>query len=101
MYDTLFWQQSIAHNTDVQYQVAGSHTSEKVWDFTLLPCGVGGLVDGLTTALSRDYQNFSDWIDNQICFARARVGLHNDFTYSMLKANRWVLLKKLEKVELN
>ena len=66
-----------------------------------MPCGVGGLVDGLTTVLSRDYQNFSDWIDNQICFARARVGLHNDFTHSMLKANRWALLNKLEKVELN
>ena len=85
---------------DVQYQVAGSPTSEKVWDFTLMPCGVGGLVDGQTTVLSRDYQNFSDWIDNQICFARARVGLHNDFTHSMLKANRWELLKTLEKEEL-
>ena len=31
----------------------------------------------------------------------ARLGLHNDFTHSMLKANRWALLKKLEKVELN
>ena len=66
-----------------------------------MPCGVGGLVDGLTTVLSRDYQNFSDWIDNQICFSSARVGLHNDFTHSMLKANWWALLKKLEKVELN
>ena len=51
-------------------------------------------MDGLTTVLSRDYQNFSDWIDNQICFVRARVGLHNDFTH------RWELLKTLEKEEL-
>ena len=57
-------------------------------------------MDGLTTVLPRDYQNFSDWIDNQIWFARARVGLHNDFTHSMLKANRWELLKTLEKEEL-
>ena len=80
---------------DLQYQVAGSPTSEKVWDLTLMPRGVGGLVDGLTTVLPRDYQNFSDWIDNQIWFARAPVGLHNDFTHSMLKANRWALLKKI------
>ena len=75
---------------DLQYQVAGSPTSEKVWDLTLMPCGVGGLVDGLTT------------VPHRTKFALlARVGLHDDFTDSMLKANRWTLLKKLEKVELN
>ena len=50
--DILFWQLSIDHNMDVQYQVAGSHTSWKVRDFTLV-------------ARSCDYQDFSR-IDNKI-----------------------------------
>ena len=55
-----------------------------------MPCGVGGLVDGLTT------------VPHRTKFALlARVGLHDDFTHSMLKADRWTLLKKLEKVELD
>ena len=50
--DILFWQLSIDHNMDVQYQVTGSHTSWKVRDFTLV-------------ARSCDYQDFSR-IDNKI-----------------------------------
>ena len=50
--DILFWQLSIDHNMDVQYQVAGPHSSWKVRDFTLV-------------ARSCDYQDFSR-IDNKI-----------------------------------
>ena len=42
--DTLFWQLSIDHNMDVQYQVSGSDSGEKVWAFTLVAlwCGRKG-----------------------------------------------------------
>lgn len=32
--DTLFWQLSIDDNMQVQYQVSGSHSNQKVWNFT-------------------------------------------------------------------
>ena len=57
--DTLFRQQSIVHNMNVQYQVTGSHTSQNVWDFTLVTLSCGQ-TSGRANVQPCDHQNFLD-----------------------------------------
>ena len=47
--DTLFWELSIDHNMDVQYQVVGSHISKLARMCEIshwLPCSAGGRSHG-------------------------------------------------------
>ena len=49
--DTLFWELSIDHNMDVQYQVVGPHISKLARMCEIshwFPCGADGRSDGRT-----------------------------------------------------
>ena len=80
--DNLFWQLLIDHNMNVQYQVAGTHTSYKVWDFTLVSLWwgrTGGRMDGHTVTW---LPKFLRWIHKQIFLAVGYNHIH--FTHGAL-----------------
>ena len=69
--DTLFWQLTIDHNIYVQYQVAGSHTTELERLTFYNGCPVVQ-ADGRTVTW---LLVFRGWISNQIFVAKGLVGL--------------------------
>ena len=61
--DTLFRQLSIDQNMDVHYRVAGSQTSLKVWDYTLVCLWCGRTEDRASRCTVTWMPNFLGWKD--------------------------------------
>ena len=82
--DTGCLQLSIHHNMDVQYQVAGSHTSYTCRRCKIshwFPRGVDGWVGGWTDGCMVTWlPKFLAWIDNQIFLATVQLKYLNLFT---------------------
>ena len=75
--DTLFGQLSIDHNMYVQYQIAGSHTCQKVWHLI----NIGRMDRGTVMWLPK----FIGWIDNEIVILKGPWSCMQQLHYK-----RWV-----------